>query len=100
MTTITDVATNIIGVVTTGKEIYQAVVSAMDSLEAVESGLSGGTKKEVVLAIIQGVVESAGQVWSTWSTLIANFIDKIKATYNAVVNVYSSFKSTAKTASV
>lgn len=95
MTTITEVATQVVGVVTTGKEIYEAVVSAMDALEAVQAGLSGDTKKQVVLSILQGVVENAGQVWSTWSALIANFIDHIKGLYNAIVGIVDSFKSTA-----
>lgn len=98
MTTITEVATQVIGVVTTGKEIYEAVVSAMDALESVQAGLSGDTKKQVVLSILQGAVENAGQVWSTWSALIANFIDHIKGLYNAIVGIVGivdSFKSTA-----
>ena len=95
MTTITEVATQVIGVVTTGKDIYEAVVSAMDALEAVQAELSGDTKKQVVLSILQGVVENSGQVWSTWSALIANFIDHIKGLYNAIVGIVGSFKSTA-----
>jgi hypothetical protein len=100
MTNITDVATQVISVAETGKEIYQAVVSAMDSIESVSTAMKGSDKKAIVLAIIQDVVEKAGQSWSTWSTLITNFIDHIKGLYNAIVGVYNSFKSTTATTSV
>lgn len=98
MTSITDVATQVISVAETGKDIYQAIVSAMDSIEAVSTSMKGSDKKSIVLAIIQDVVTKAGQSWETYATLVSNFIDHIKGLYNAIVNVYNSFKST--TASV
>lgn len=90
MTSIATVASEIIGTVQTGQAIYKAVVSAMDSLESVSASMNGGDKKAIVLSIIQGFVENSGQLWSTWSTLIANFIDHIKGLYNAVVSIFSN----------
>lgn len=95
MTSISTVATEIIGTIQAGQAIYKAVVSAMDSLESVSVSMKGSDKKEIILSIIQGVVENAGQAWSEWSAKIADFIDHIKGLYNAVIDIANSFKSTS-----
>ena len=83
VTRIATVASGIIQLIETGKEIYQATVDAMDAIE-VKGILKGKDKKECVLAFIKSFVYELGENWEKYFTLISEFIDNMKAIYNSV----------------
>ena len=65
MTNITQIATvasGIIELIETGKEVYQATVTAMDAIE-VKGSLKGEDKKAWVLAFIKNFVYELGENW-------------------------------------
>ena len=83
VTQIATVASGIIQLIGTGREIYQATVDAMDAIEA-KGSLKGEDKKEWVLAFIKNFVYELGENWEKYFLLVSEFIDKIKAVYNSV----------------
>ena len=83
VTRIATVASGIIQLIETGREIYQATVDAMDAIEA-KGSLKGKDKKEWVLAFIKNFVYELGENWEKYFTLISEFIDKIKKMYNTI----------------
>lgn len=83
VTQIATVASGIIQLIETGREIYQATVDAMDAIEA-KGSLKGKDKKEWVLAFIKNFVYELGENWEKYFTLISEFIDKIKKMYNTI----------------
>ncbi len=85
---ITIVASGILSVVSTGRQIYQAAANAMDSVE-IQGVLTGAKKKEAVMQFIMGLVLEIGENWdSKYKQLISSFIDQIKAAYNAVKDLF------------
>lgn len=85
---ITMVASGILSVVSTGRQIYQAAANAMDSVE-IQGVLTGAKKKEAVMQFIMGLVLEIGENWdSKYKQLISSFIDQIKAAYNAVKDLF------------
>lgn len=68
-----------------GREIYQAIVNAMDSAEAIRQ--DGASKKEWVLAYAKSLIQEAGKNWDKWAKYIADFIDAAKSIYNAVKGI-------------
>ena len=83
VTQIATVASGIIQLVGTGREIYQATVDAMDAIEA-KGSLKGKDKKEWVLAFIKNFVYELGENWEKYFILISEFIDNMKAAYNNI----------------
>ena len=83
VTQIATVASGIIQLIETWREIYQATVNAMDAIEA-KGSLKGKDKKEWVLAFIKNFVYELGENWEKYFTLISEFIDNMKAAYNSI----------------
>ena len=83
VTQIATVATGVIQLIEVGKEIYEATVNAMDSIEG-QGVVKGSDKKEWVLAFIKNFVIEIGKNWEDWFELISDFIDNIKSMYNAI----------------
>lgn len=80
---IATVASGIIQLIGTGREIYEATANAMDAIEA-KGVTKGSDKKEWVLAFVKSVVLDLGQNWDKYAQLISDFIDNIKSAYNTV----------------
>ena len=59
VTNIATVASGIIQLIETGREVYEATVSAMDAIEA-KGAVKGSDKKEWVLAFVKSVVLGLG----------------------------------------
>ena len=75
---IAEFSQSIINIMADGKEIYQTVVSYMDSVE--ELGvLKGEDKLKWVLAKLQDVITG----YDAWRDRIVNFINAIKSAYNS-----------------
>ena len=68
-----------------GREIYQAILNAMDSAEAVKQ--DGASKKEWVIAYAKSLIQEAGKNWDKWAKYVADFIDAAKSIYNAVKGI-------------
>ena len=83
ITNIATVASGIIELIETGKEVYEVTVNAMDAIEA-KGVVKGSDKKEWVLAFVKSVVLDLGQNWEKYAQLISDFIDHIKSVYNTV----------------
>ena len=83
ITNIATVASGIIELIGTGKEVYEVTVNAMDAIEA-KGVVKGSDKKEWVLAFVKSVVLDLGQNWEKYAQLISDFIDHIKSVYNTV----------------
>ena len=81
ITNITTVASGIIQLIETGREVYEVTVNAMDAIEA-KGVIKGSDKKEWVLAFVKSVVLELGQNWDKYVQLISDFIDDIKTVYN------------------
>lgn len=62
ITNITTVASGIIELIGTGKEVYEVTVNAMDAMDAIEAKgvVKGSDKKEWVLAFVKSVVLGLG----------------------------------------
>lgn len=75
---IAEFSQSIINIMKDGKEIYQTVVSYMDSVE--ELGvLKGEDKLKWVLAKLQDVITG----YDVWRDRIVSFINAIKSAYNS-----------------
>ena len=83
ITNIATVASGIIELIETGREVYEVTVKAMDAIEA-KGVVKGSDKKEWVLAFVKSVVLDLGQNWEKYAQLISDFIDHIKSVYNTV----------------
>lgn len=83
LTQISTVAQGVISLIEVGKEIYEATVNAMDSVER-QGVIKGCDKKEWVLCFIKNFVIEIGKNWEDWFELISNFIDNIKSVYNTI----------------
>ena len=83
ITNIATVASGIIELIGTGKEVYEVTVNAMDAIEA-KGVVKGSDKKEWVLAFVKSVVLDLGQNWEKYAQLISDFIDHIKTVYNTI----------------
>lgn len=83
VTNIATVASGIIQLIETGREVYEATVSAMDAIEA-KGAVKGSEKKEWVLAFVKSFVLELGQNWDKYVQLISDFIDHIKTVYNTI----------------
>lgn len=83
VTNIATVASGIIQLIETGREVYEATVSAMDAIEA-KGAVKGSDKKEWVLAFVKSFVLELGQNWDKYVQLISDFIDHIKTVYNTI----------------
>ena len=81
ITNITTVASGIIQLIETGREVYEVTVNAMDAIEA-KGVIKGSDKREWVLAFVKSVVLGLGQNWDKYVQLISDFIDHIKTVYN------------------
>ena len=85
MTNIAQVAVGVINLIEDSRFIYSIAANAMDAVEALQdSELTGADKKAWVLAFVKSVVLNIADNWDTYAALISDFIDKIKAAYNAV----------------
>ena len=84
MTNIAQVAVGVINLIEDGCFIYSIAANAMDAVEAQNSKLSGEDKKAWVLAFVKSAVFNIIENWDAYAALISDFIDKIKAAYNAV----------------
>ena len=82
MKKIEQIALNIFDVAQTGYDIYMSTARAMDSLE--NSGMSGKSKLESVLSMINGMFIEVYENWAYWSELLIKFISSIKGIYNLV----------------
>lgn len=62
ITNIATVASGIIELIGTGKEVYEVTVNAMDAMDAIEAKgvVKGSDKKEWVLAFVKSVVLGLG----------------------------------------
>ena len=85
---IATVASGIISLISTGKEIYRIAANAMDAIEQ-NPNMVGADKKTWVLAFVKSVVIDMGENWQDYAKLITEFIDKIKAAYNAVKSLFN-----------
>ena len=83
ITNIATVASGIIELIGTGKEVYEVTVNAMDAIEA-KGVIKGSDKKEWVLAFVKSFVLELGQNWDKYVQLISDFIDHIKTVYNTI----------------
>ena len=85
MTNIAQVAVGVINLIEDGRFIYSIAANAMDAVEALQdSELTGSEKKKWVLAFVKSAVFNIVENWDAYAALISDFIDKIKAAYNAV----------------
>ena len=85
MTNIAQVAVGVINLIEDGQFIYSIAANAMDAVEALQdSELTGSEKKKWVLAFVKSAVFNIIENWDAYAALISDFIDKIKAAYNAV----------------
>lgn len=84
---IATVASGVINLIQTGQAIYRIAANAMDAIEQ-NKAMSGSDKKTWVLAFVKSVVIDMGENWQTYVKLITDFIDKIKAAYNAVKDLF------------
>lgn len=82
------VASGVISLISTGQTIYRIAANAMDAIEQ-NGTMSGSDKKTWVLAFVKSVVIGLGENWQTYVKLITEFIDKIKAAYNAVKSLFN-----------
>ena len=85
MTTIAQVMSSTIQLFTIGREIYQAIVNAMDSAQG-QAG-DGASKKQWVLAYAKSLISEAGKNWDKWSKYVSDFIDAAKGLYNSVKGI-------------
>lgn len=76
-----------ISLMTIGKDIYQAIVNAMDSAES-NASQSGGDKKSWVVAYAKSLIQEAGKNWDKWAKYVSDFIDAAKAIYNSVKGLF------------
>ena len=88
MTNIAQVAVGVINLIDDAQYIYTIATNAMDSVESQNSGLSGADKKAWVLAFVKSAVFNIVENWDAYEALISDFIDKIKAAYNAVRGLF------------
>lgn len=89
MTNIAQVAVGVINLIEDGRFIYSIAANAMDAVEALQdSELSGAEKKKWVLAFVKSAVFNIIENWDAYAALISDFIDKIKAAYNAVRGLF------------
>ena len=85
MTNIAQVAVGVINLIEDGRFIYSIAANAMDAVEALQDNeLTGAEKKKWVLAFVKSAVFNIVENWDAYAALISDFIDKIKAAYNAV----------------
>lgn len=83
ITTIQAVAKSAIDLFDEGKEVYEFVANAMDSLE--KSTLSGKDKLTSVLAVTRDTFNFLNSNWAEWHIKLVNFIQNIKSLYNIIV---------------
>ena len=88
MTNIAQVAVGVINLIEDGQYIYSIAANAMDSVESQNSDLSGADKKAWVLAFVKSAVFNIIENWDAYAALVSDFIDKIKAAYNAVRDLF------------
>ena len=88
MTNIAQVAVGVINLIEDGQYIYSIAANAMDSVESQNSELSGADKKAWVLAFVKSAVFNIIENWDAYAALVSDFIDKIKAAYNAVRDLF------------
>lgn len=86
-TNIAQVAVGIIDLIQVGREVYRAAADAMDAIES-KGVLKGDTKKDWVLSFMREFVFELGESWDVWFPLLFDFIDKLKAAYNAVRDLF------------
>ncbi|RYZ94062.1 MAG: hypothetical protein EOO68_20885 [Moraxellaceae bacterium] len=85
---IATMASGVISLISTGQAIYKVAANAMDAIEQ-NGTMSGSDKKTWVLSFVKSVVIDLGENWQTYAKLITEFIDKIKAAYNAVKSLFN-----------
>ena len=89
MTNIAQVAVGVINLIEDGQFIYSIAANAMDAVEALQdSELTGADKKKWVMAFVKSAVFNIIENWDAYAALISDFIDKIKAAYNAVRGLF------------
>ena len=86
---ISTVASAFISTLTTGKEVFAVVASAMQTAEDLATGttVTGESKLQSVLAFLKAVFPYVIANWTSWEAKILAFITNIKAMHNALLAV-------------